>query len=184
MLAPTRRPLPAHPNYWSTHHGLCPAREALAERCAGWGGGCRGVRAGHHHPSGGSQAAFAAVGVTCRLRWAARLCGWSATQSGAELITGGQRQRQFLPAQTAGGGRAAPARLCQLHRGAAFADQRAAPKNRPGERVGLWVSRLLGRSFPGAIARWLPVPLPALLQAALDATANCQHHRVGAHWGC
>lgn len=170
VLAPTRRPLPAHPKLVNPITDFARPEEALAGLMPG------GVDAvvcalGTTIRLAGSQAAFAAVDRDLPIA-----LGRAALRLGAHSLAlnsslGASASGNFYlrtKHQAEEGLRQLGFASYTVVRPALIAAQRT--ESRPGERVGLWVSRVLGPLIP---RRYRPVAASAiartLLQAALDA---------------
>ena len=177
VLAPTRRPLPAHPKLHNPITDFARPEEALAEGAlaegALAGGGVDAVvcALGTTIRQAGSQAAFAAVDRDLPIA-----LGRAALRLGARSLAlnsslGASASGNFYlrtKHQAEEGLRQLGFASYTVVRPSLIDAQRT--ESRPGERVGLWVSRLLGPLIP---RRYRPVAASAiartLLQAALDA---------------
>ena len=176
VLAPTRRPLPAHPKLVNPITDFARPEEALAEGALAGGALAGGVDAvvcalGTTIRLAGSQAAFAAVDRDLPIA-----LGRAALRLGARSLAlnsslGASASGNFYlrtKHQAEEGLRQLGFASYTVVRPSLIDAQRS--ESRPGERVGLWVSRLLGPLIP---RRYRPVAASAiartLLQAALDA---------------
>ena len=172
VLAPTRRPLPAHPKLVNPITDFARPEEALAEGVRAGGGVDAVVCAlGTTIRLAGSQAAFAAVDRDLPIA-----LGRAALRLGARSLAlnsslGASASGNFYlrtKHQAEEGLRQLGFASYTVVRPSLIDAQRT--ESRPGERVGLWVSRVLGPLIP---RRYRPVAASAiartLLQAALDA---------------
>jgi uncharacterized protein YbjT (DUF2867 family) len=180
VLAPTRRPLPAHPKLHNPITDFARPEEALA------GGGVDAVvcALGTTIRQAGSQAAFAAVDRDLPIA-----LGRAALRLGARSLAlnsslGASASGNFYlrtKHQAEEGLRQLGFASYTVVRPSLIDAQRS--ESRPGERVGLWVSRVLGPLIP---RRYRPVAASAiartLLQAALDAEPG-QHTIESEHIG-
>ena len=185
VLAPTRRPLPAHPRLVNPITDFARPEEALAEGAQAGGGVDAVVCAlGTTIRLAGSQAAFAAVDRDLPIA-----LGRAALRLGARSLAlnsslGASASGNFYlrtKHQAEEGLRQLGFASYTVVRPSLIDAQRT--ESRPGERVGLWVSRLLGPLIP---QRYRPVAASAiartLLQAALDAEPG-QHTIESEHIG-
>lgn len=190
VLAPTRRPLPAHPRLVNPITDFARPEEALAE-----GALAEGVRAGGGVDAvvcalgttirqAGSQAAFAAVDRDLPIalgRVALRLGARSLALNSSLGASASGNFYLRTKHQTEEGLRQLGFASYTVVRPSLIDAQRT--ESRPGERMGLWVSRLLGPLIP---RRYRPVAASAiartLLQAALDAEPG-QHTIESEHIG-
>lgn len=195
VLAPTRRPLPAHPKLHNPITDFARPEEALAEGAQAEGAQAEGALAG-----GGVDAVVCALGTTIRL--AGSQAAFAAVDRDLPIALGrvalrlGARSlalNSSLGASASGNfylrtKHQAEEGLRQLGfasytvvRPSLIDAQRT--ESRPGERVGLWVSRVLWPLIP---RRYRPVAASAiartLLQAALDAEPG-QHTIESEHIG-
>lgn len=172
VLAPTRRPLPAHPKLHNPITDFARPEEALAGGVRAGGGVDAVVCAlGTTIRLAGSQAAFAAVDRDLPIA-----LGRAALRLGARSLAlnsslGASASGNFYlrtKHQAEEGLRQLGFASYTVVRPSLIDAQRT--ESRPGERVGLWVSRVLGPLIP---RRYRPVAASAiartLLQAALDA---------------
>lgn len=173
VLAPTRRPLPAHPRLVNPITDFARPEEALLAEGVRAGGGVDAVvcALGTTIRLAGSQAAFAAVDRDLPIA-----LGRAALRLGARSLAlnsslGASASGNFYlrtKHQAEEGLRQLGFASYTVVRPSLIDAQRT--ESRPGERVGLWVSRLLGPLIP---RRYRPVAASAiartLLQAALDA---------------
>ena len=189
VLAPTRRPLPAHPKLHNPITDFARPEEALAEGALAGGALAGGVDAvvcalGTTIRLAGSQAAFAAVDRDLPIA-----LGRAALRLGARSLAlnsslGASASGNFYlrtKHQAEEGLRQLGFASYTVVRPSLIDAQRS--ESRPGERVGLWVSRVLGPLIP---RRYRPVAASAiartLLQAALDAEPG-QHTIESEHIG-
>ncbi len=171
VLAPTRRPLPAHPRLVNPITDFARPEEALAEGALAGGVDAVVCALGTTIRLAGSQAAFAAVDRDLPIA-----LGRAALRLGARSLAlnsslGASASGNFYlrtKHQAEEGLRQLGFASYTVVRPSLIDAQRT--ESRPGERVGLWVSRLLGPLIP---RRYRPVTANAiastLLQAALDA---------------
>ena len=171
VLAPTRRPLPAHPKLVNPITDFARPEEALAEGAQAGGVDAVVCALGTTIRLAGSQAAFAAVDRDLPIA-----LGRAALRLGARSLAlnsslGASASGNFYlrtKHQAEEGLRQLGFASYTVVRPSLIDAQRT--ESRPGERVGLWVSRLLGPLIP---RRYRPVAASAiartLLQAALDA---------------
>ena len=171
VLAPTRRPLPAHPRLVNPITDFARPEEALAEDARAEGVDAVVCALGTTIRLAGSQAAFAAVDRDLPIA-----LGRAALRLGARSLAlnsslGASASGNFYlrtKHQAEEGLRQLGFASYTVVRPSLIDAQRT--ESRPGERVGLWVSRLLGPLIP---RRYRPVAASAiartLLQAALDA---------------
>ena len=176
VLAPTRRPLPAHPKLHNPITDFARPEEALAEGAQAGGVDAVVCALGTTIRLAGSQAAFAAVDRDLPIA-----LGRAALRLGARSLAlnsslGASASGNFYlrtKHQAEEGLRQLGFASYTVVRPSLINAQRT--ESRPGERVGLWVSRLLGPLIP---RRYRPVAASAiartLLQAALDAESG-QH---------
>ena len=167
VVAPTRRPLAAHPKLTNPVTDLARPAETLADMaldavvCA----------LGTTIKQAGSQEAFAAVDRDAPVAWAREALRLGARSMALNSSLGASATGNFYlrtKHQAEEGLRQLGFASYTVVRPSLIDAQRT--ENRPGERVGLWVSRLLGPLVP---RRYRPVPASAiahtLLQAALQA---------------
>ena len=171
VLAPTRRPLPAHPRLVNPITDFARPEEALAEGALAGGVDAVVCALGTTIRLAGSQAAFAAVDRDLPIA-----LGRAALRLGARSLAlnsslGASASGNFYlrtKHQAEEGLRQLGFASYTVVRPSLIDAQRT--ESRPGERVGLWVSRVLGPLIP---RRYRPVAASAiaraLLQAALDA---------------
>ena len=171
VLAPTRRPLPAHPKLRNPITDFARPEEALAEGAQAGGVDAVVCALGTTIRLAGSQAAFAAVDRDLPIA-----LGRAALRLGARSLAlnsslGASASGNFYlrtKHQAEEGLRQLGFASYTVVRPSLIDAQRS--ESRPGERVGLWVSRVLGPLIP---RRYRPVAASAiartLLQAALDA---------------
>ena len=171
VLAPTRRPLPAHPKLRNPITDFARPEEALAEGAQAGGVDAVVCALGTTIRLAGSQAAFAAVDRDLPIA-----LGRAALRLGAHSLAlnsslGASASGNFYlrtKHQAEEGLRQLGFASYTVVRPSLINAQRT--ESRPGERVGLWVSRVLGPLIP---RRYRPVAASAiartLLQAALDA---------------
>ena len=171
VLAPTRRPLPAHPKLRNPITDFARPEEALAEGAQAGGVDAVVCALGTTIRLAGSQAAFAAVDRDLPIA-----LGRAALRLGAHSLAlnsslGASASGNFYlrtKHQAEEGLRQLGFASYTVVRPSLIDAQRT--ESRPGERMGLWVSRLLGPLIP---QRYRPVAASAiartLLQAALDA---------------
>lgn len=171
VLAPTRRPLPAHPRLVNPITDFARPEEALAEGAQAGGVDAVVCALGTTIRLAGSQAAFAAVDRDLPIA-----LGRAALRLGARSLAlnsslGASASGNFYlrtKFQAEEGLRQLGFASYTVVRPSLIDAQRT--ESRPGERVGLWVSRVLGPLIP---RRYRPVAASAiartLLQAALDA---------------
>ena len=176
VLAPTRRPLPAHPKLHNPITDFARPEEALAEGALAGGALAGGVDAvvcalGTTIRLAGSQAAFAAVDRDLPIalgRVALRLGARSLALNSSLGASASGNFYLRTKHQAEEGLRQLGFASYTVVRPSLIDAQRT--ESRPGERVGLSVSRLLGPLIP---QRYRPVAASAiartLLQAALDA---------------
>ena len=171
VLAPTRRPVPAHPKLVNPITDFARPEEALAEGAQAGGVDAVVCALGTTIRLAGSQAAFAAVDRDLPIalgRVALRLGARSLALNSSlgASASGNFYLRTKFEAEE--GLRQLGFASYTVVRPSLIDAQRT--ESRPGERVGLWVSRLLGPLIP---RRYRPVAASAiartLLQAALDA---------------
>ncbi len=187
VLAPTRRPLPAHPKLHNPITDFARPEEALAGGVRAGGGVDAVVCAlGTTIRLAGSQAAFAAVDRDlpialgrAALRLGARSLALNSSLGASASASGNFYLRTKFEAEE--GLRQLGFASYTVVRPSLIDAQRT--ESRPGERVGLWVSRVLGPLIP---RRYRPVAASAiaraLLQAALDAEPG-QHTIESEHIG-
>ncbi len=184
VLAPTRRPLPAHPKLRNPITDFARPEEALVEGAQAGGVDAVVCALGTTIRLAGSQAAFAAVDRDLPIA-----LGRAALRLGARSLAlnsslGASASGNFYlrtKHQAEEGLRQLGFASYTVVRPALIDAQRT--ESRPGERMGLWVSRLLGPLIP---QRYRPVAASAiartLLQAALDAQPG-QHTIESEHIG-
>lgn len=189
VLAPTRRPLPAHPKLVNPITDFARPEEALAEGARAEGALAGGVDAvvcalGTTIRLAGSQAAFAAVDRDLPIalgRVALRLGARSLALNSSLGASASGNFYLRTKHQAEEGLRQLGFASYTVVRPSLIDAQRS--ESRPGERVGLWVSRVLGPLIP---RRYRPVAASAiaraLLQAALDAEPG-QHTIESEHIG-
>ena len=171
VLAPTRRPLPAHPKLVNPITDFARPEEALAEGAQAGGVDAVVCALGTTIRLAGSQAAFAAMDRDLPIA-----LGRAALRLGAHSLAlnsslGASASGNFYlrtKHQAEEGLRQLGFASYTVVRPSLIDAQRT--ESRPGERMGLWVSRVLGPLIP---RRYRPVAASAiartLLQAALDA---------------
>lgn len=171
VLAPTRRPVPTHPKLRNPITNFARPEEALAEGAQAEGVDAVVCALGTTIRLAGSQAAFAAVDRDLPIA-----LGRAALRLGARSLAlnsslGASASGNFYlrtKHQTEEGLRQLGFASYTVVRPSLIDAQRT--ESRPGERMGLWVSRVLGPLIP---RRYRPVAASAiaraLLQAALDA---------------
>lgn len=171
VLAPTRRPLPAHPKLVNPITDFARPEEALAEGAQAGGVDAVVCALGTTIRLAGSQAAFAAVDRDLPIalgRVALRLGARSLALNSSLGASASGNFYLRTKHQAEEGLRQLGFASYTVVRPSLIAAQRT--ESRPGERVGLWVSRVLGPLIP---RRYRPVAASAiaraLLQAALDA---------------
>ena len=171
VLAPTRRPLPAHPRLVNPITDFARPEEALAEGAQAGGVDAVVCALGTTIRLAGSQAAFAAVDRDLPIalgRVALRLGARSLALNSSLGASASGNFYLRTKHQAEEGLRQLGFASYTVVRPSLIDAQRT--ESRPGERVGLWVSRLLGPLIP---RRYRPVAASAiartLLQAALDA---------------
>ncbi len=186
VLAPTRRPLPAHPKLVNPITDFARPEEALLAKGARAGGGVDAVvcALGTTIRQAGSQAAFAAVDRDLPIalgRVALRLGARSLALNSSLGASASGNFYLRTKHQAEEGLRQLGFASYTVVRPSLINAQRT--ESRPGERVGLWVSRVLGPLIP---RRYRPVAASAiartLLQAALDAEPG-QHTIESEHIG-
>lgn len=171
VLAPTRRPLPAHPKLVNPITDFARPEEALAEGAQAGGVDAVVCALGTTIRLAGSQAAFAAVDRDLPIalgRVALRLGARSLALNSSLGASASGNFYLRTKHQAEEGLRQLGFASYTVVRPSLIDAQRT--ESRPGERMGLWVSRLLGPLIP---QRYRPVAASAiartLLQAALDA---------------
>lgn len=171
VLAPTRRPLPAHPKLVNPITDFARPEEALAEGAQAEGVDAVVCALGTTIRQAGSQAAFAAVDRDLPIalgRVALRLGARSLALNSSLGASASGNFYLRTKHQAEEGLRQLGFASYTVVRPSLIDAQRT--ESRPGELVGLWVSRLLGPLIP---RRYRPVTANAiastLLQAALDA---------------
>ena len=186
VLAPTRRPLPAHPRLVNPITDFARPEEALLAEGVRAGGGVDAVvcALGTTIRLAGSQAAFAAVDRDLPIalgRVALRLGARSLALNSSLGASASGNFYLRTKHQAEEGLRQLGFASYTVVRPSLIDAQRT--ESRPGERVGLWVSRVLGPLIP---RRYRPVAASAiaraLLQAALDAEPG-QHTIESEHIG-
>lgn len=184
VLAPTRRPLPAHPKLVNPITDFARPEEALAEGAQAGGVDAVVCALGTTIRLAGSQAAFAAVDRDLPIalgRVALRLGARSLALNSSLGASASGNFYLRTKHQAEEGLRQLGFASYTVVRPSLIDAQRT--ESRPGERVGLWVSRVLGPLIP---RRYRPVAASAiartLLQAALDAEPG-QHTIESEHIG-
>lgn len=168
VVAPTRRPLPAHPRLTNPVTDFARPAEALGGQaldavvCA----------LGTTIRQAGSQTAFAAVDRDLPIalgREALRLGARSMALNSSLGASAGGNFYLRTKHQAEEGLRRLGFASYTVVRPSLIDAQRT--ESRPGERVGLWVSRLLGPLVP---RRYRPVPATAIARTLLEAALAAQ----------